>query len=112
MVWVVIICGLIVLYWWCSIRKEDKPGHERAQQFTVDAMHAIMMHKQFGHLTGIQSAIDGKSFEDWTESDTKKWYEHYGDIASKRTYVTLTYLPSANAYYVFTDNSGKYPSVV
>ena len=80
---------------------EEVRGPGFSHWFSVNAMDAVMKHKNFGEITGIKSASEGKDFKDWSKADKDKWYKIAKDVSSKSN-ISFTYLPGENAYFVNT----------
>lgn len=102
-----IIVGLLANYNWLLVIavgillfSNYFKTYARKRLITFDIHEATFSHKKFGELTGIKSAIEGKDYEHWTSNDKKKWDKIASSPKYKKSRVTLTYLPSEDAYYV------------
>ena len=112
--WVTILVIAIILYYFYYklekrvnfLEKSKGPGY--SVRFRIDAHNAVIKHKMLGKLTNIQSAIKGKDYSSWTETEKSKLRKIYKKSFDK-SIVDITYLASENAYFI---NDGHKTNIV
>src|SRR3989338_1761464 len=112
--WVTILVIAIILYYFYYklekrvnfLEKSKGPGY--SVRFRIDAHNAVIKHKMLGKLTNIQSAIKGKDYSSWTETEKSKLRKIYKKSLDK-SIVDITYLASENAYFI---NDGHKTNIV
>jgi len=112
MSWIAIIILIAFIFWVESkFQKVNQELHELkgltySFSISIQSEIAVSRSKIYGRISGIKSAIEGKSFDKWSKSDIQKWrkfQKKHGSL-SEKTRIGLKYLSTEDAFFINDGN--------